>query len=139
MSQSHIHCRIADHIELNRFYKDLKDGARARQDDLMYAAIVDNEIIATVRILPYDNFFLIRSLLVHPHRRRQGIAYQLMQFVLKNIKGQLIAIPTPMAQKLYNQLGFSQLPNDQIPAQLITSYRRVRQSDQGAPVMAIEV
>lgn len=103
----------------------------------MYGAFEAEEMIAAVRLLRYQDFHLVRSLLVHPQWRRQGIGAGLMQCLMSDISGRLIAIPTPVARNLYQQLGFQPLPMDQIPAQLLNSYRRVRQSDQGAPVMAI--
>lgn len=114
---------------------------------MMYAASSNEQPIAAVRVLIYDHFMLIRSLYVHPCYRGQGIGCNLMQTVLnalptslpESLPSQIIAIPTPMALRLYQQLGFHALPFTDIPAQLNASYRRVRQGDKGAPVMAIEV
>ena len=70
-----------------------------------------NETLAgVVEIIHYTSYIHIRSLVVHPTFFRQGIARQLMQFVLDNHTTTLFVVETGVdngpATNLYKKLGF---------------------------------
>ena len=144
ISQSDILIRPASAAQANDFYKMMGEKSRASPSDFLLAAFRDDQAIAVVRALPYDQFVLIRSLFVTPEFRQCGVASKLMGAVLLDLKQsglpqQVIAIATQVAIPLYQKLGFTILCADAIPQQLRASYRRVRQGDQVAPVMAIQI
>jgi N-acetylglutamate synthase-like GNAT family acetyltransferase len=140
-------CIISDCIQLNRFYKDNKDKARAKPSDLMYAVINkgengDETILAAMRLLPYDGFLFMRSVLTRADARGQGIASELIRFAIAQQEQQdkplpIYTLPTPLAAPLYARLGFTPVEQNQIPAQLLASYRRFRQSTDGSSVMVL--
>lgn len=140
-------CIISDCIQLNRFYKDNKDKARAKPSDLMYAVINKEEngvetVIAGMRLLPYNDFLFMRSVLTQTEFRGQGIASQLIRFAIEELNQQdkplpIYTLPTLLAAPLYLKLGFSPVEQSQVPAQLLTSYRRFRQSADGSSVMVL--
>ncbi len=50
----------------------------------------------------------------------------------------IYTLPTPLAAPLYIRLGFKPIDRDEIPSELLASYRRFRQSDNGPTVMVIQ-
>jgi GNAT superfamily N-acetyltransferase len=129
---------FADCQQLNQFYKQNRDKARAKLEDLMYAAInEEGEICSVLRLLPYDGFLFLRSVLTTKESRGQGIASGLLEYALAQQSGLIYTLPTPQALPLYQRLGFQTLSKHEIPAQLLASYRRFRQTDNGPTVMVI--
>lgn len=68
------------------------------------------ELVAVVEIIHNNDFTHIRSLVVHPLFFRQGIASQLMEFVLETFDSDLFVVETGLenvpAIKLYEQFKF---------------------------------
>ncbi len=132
--------------QLNQFYKQNKDKARAKPQDFMYAAINDEgETCAVLRLLRYDTsydishdtFLFLRSVLTASDHRGQGIASNLILHALKHYEVPIYTLPTPLAISLYLRLGFEPIITKDIPAPLLASYRRFRHGDKGARVMVI--
>ena len=137
--------------QLNQFYKQNKDKARAKPQDFMYAAINDKgQICAVLRLLRYDTsyntsyeisdatFLFLRSVLTASDHRGQGIASNLILHALKqHDEIPTYTLPTPLAIPLYQRLGFEAVINTEIPAPLLASYRRFRQRDKDSRVMVI--
>jgi N-acetylglutamate synthase-like GNAT family acetyltransferase len=129
----------SDCVKLNQFYKRNKDKARAKPDDFMFAAITNNqEIVAVLRLLPYDGFLLLRSVLTSETHRGEGIGSQLIQRATANFSERIYTLPTPNAFSLYQRLGFINVVPAEIPAALLTSYRRIRHSANAATVMVLD-
>lgn len=184
------------HIELNTFYKSLRNKARAKSSDSMYVAyqrtkqqpslhnscsnspspitvkdtspsIWDNRtshnysvntqlsqhdksssqvVIAAARILPYQDFHVLRNVLVTPQHRNQGVAYQFLREALDLYWQQqsspdksrmLYAIPTSIAMRLYQKLGFHAVADEQIPEPLQKIYRKHCRKHPDTKVMAL--
>lgn len=105
-----------------------------------------SEIIAATRVLPYQDFLLLRNMLVNPEYRDQGIATQLLNYTIlqlaDTVKGRqqtLIAIPTTIATNLYKKCGFKPLDNDNIPEQLRSTYRKHCRHHPDTKVMALDL
>ena len=128
----------SDCQQLNQFYKQHKDKARAKPRDLMYIAInEEGEICSALRLLPYEGFLFLRSVLTAQQYRGSGIASGLIKHVIAQQADLIYTLPTQQALPLYHRLGFQALSEQEIPAQLLASYRRFRQSDPGPTVMVI--
>jgi len=135
---------ISDCLQLNRFYKENKDKARAKPSDLMFVAHDEEEQVrAALRLLPYQGFLFLRSVLTQAEYRGQGLASELIEFVIQQqansgVNLPIYTLPTPLAAPLYIRLGFKPIDRDEIPSELLASYRRFRQSDNGPTVMVIQ-
>lgn len=129
--------------QLNQFYKEHKDKARAKPDDLMFAAIDENQqVCAVLRLLPYAKFYFLRSVFTSPLFRGKGIASELIQYAVDALWEQaenapIYTLPTPLAGPLYNRLGFAPIKQSHIPAELLASYRRFRHVNNDSSVMVI--
>ena len=130
-------------IELNRFYKEGKDKARAKPNDYMFAAInEDGKTCSALRLLPYSHFIFLRSVFTLPEHRGQNIASQLIKHALKesaiHFPGMPIyTLPTPPAKSLYLRLGFTIVSTKDTPNELIASYRRLKQDSKNSSIMVI--
>ena len=75
-----------------------------------YGYSIKEVLAAVVEIDTNNNYILIRSLVVHPDFFRQGIAGELMKFVLKTFKSNLFVVETGLengpATELYEKFGF---------------------------------
>lgn len=133
-----MHYMTADCQQLNQFYKQHKDKARAKPKDLMYIAInKEGTTCAVLRLLPYQGFLFLRSVLTAQEHRGAGIASALIKYAISQQAGLIYTLPTPQALPLYQRLGFRAISTAEIPAQLLASYRRFRPSASGPTVMVI--
>jgi N-acetylglutamate synthase-like GNAT family acetyltransferase len=133
-------CEASNSQKLNQFYKQYKDKARAKPDDLMYiAANEEDQTCAALRLLPYEGFLFLRSVLTAPQHRGLGIASSLIEYVIKKHEGPIYTLPTLQALSLYRRLGFQPVSTPEIPVQLLASYRRFRQANNGPTVMVINL
>ncbi len=134
----------SDCLQLNKFYKENKNKARAKPSDLLFAALDDDIICAALRLIPYDTFFFLRSVLTHPNYRGQGIAAQLIQHAVASTVKQsgaltIYTLPTPKAVSLYQRLGFKVVDTAEVPLPLQASYKRFRHANNDSRVMVLQV
>jgi N-acetylglutamate synthase-like GNAT family acetyltransferase len=128
------HCQ-----QLNQFYKQNKDKARARPQDLMYAAInEDGGICAALRLLTYDNFLFLRSVLTANDYRNKGIASNLIKYAIEQQSCLVYTLPTQPAVSLYLRLGFQRVSKQEIPAQLLANHRRFQRFNKDSTIMVID-
>lgn len=129
---------ISSYQQLNLFYKQNRDKARAKPQDFMYAAINnDGQVCAVLRLVDYGDFLFLRSVLTAKDYRGQGIASELTRYALKQHTSIIYTLPTPLAISLYQRLDFKTVPKQEIPEQLSANYRRFRQGNDGTRVMVI--
>lgn len=105
-----------------------------------------SELVAATRVLPYQDFLLLRNMLVNPEYRNQSIGTQLMNYTIQELKKlsteqpqTLIAIPTTMAVNLYTMCGFKPLALENIPEQLHSTYRKHCHHHPDTMVMALNL
>jgi len=81
-----------------------------KSDTEFFGYSKNKEIAGVIEIDHTNNFTLIRSLVVNPLFFRQGIAKQLMEFVLDTYDSNLFVVETGLdngpATKLYEKFGF---------------------------------
>jgi N-acetylglutamate synthase-like GNAT family acetyltransferase len=125
--------------QLNQFYKQNKDKARARPQDLMYAAVnEDGDICAALRLLSYDDFLFLRSVLTANDYRNKGIASNLITHALEQQTSVVYTLPTQAAVSLYQRLGFQTVAKQEIPAQLLANHRRFQRFNNDSTIMVID-
>jgi N-acetylglutamate synthase-like GNAT family acetyltransferase len=125
--------------QLNKFYKQNKDKARAKPQDLMYAAVnEDGNICAALRLLTYDDFLSLRSVLTANDYRNKGIASNLITHALEQQTSLVYTLPTQAAVLLYQRLGFQTVSKQEIPAQLRPNHRRFQRFNKDSTIMVID-
>lgn len=146
-------------LQLNRFYKENHDKARAKPSDLMFAATDESgQLCAVLRLLPYSHFLFLRSVFTLPDMRGQGIAGELIGFAIRTLRStaqndrtlgnqplladnfvnwDIYTLPTPLAQSLYVRLGFEYVDSEDIPSELGASFRRFKQTNNRSRIMVL--
>nr|WP_246814184.1 GNAT family N-acetyltransferase [Ferrimonas balearica] len=90
----------------SRFYAAEGQKERARRDErIAVLRDADGTIIAAARLSPRGDAWLLRALQVARHCQGQGLARQLMQFVLSQPQP-LWCFSLPHLQPFYRSLGF---------------------------------
>jgi N-acetylglutamate synthase-like GNAT family acetyltransferase len=134
MQYTATHCQ-----QLNQFYKQNKDKARARPQDLMYAAINEDGIIcAALKLLTYDDFLFLRSVLTANNYRNKGIASNLIKYAIEQQSCLVYTLPTQLAVPLYLRLGFQTVLKQEFPAQLLANHRRFQRFNNDSTIMVID-
>jgi N-acetylglutamate synthase-like GNAT family acetyltransferase len=128
------HCQ-----QLNQFYKQNKDKARARPQDLMYVAVNEDGVIcAALRLLTYDDFLFLRSVLTANDYRHKGIASNLIKYAIEQQSCLVYTLPTQPAVSLYLRLGFQTVSKQEFPAQLLANHRRAQRFNNDSMIMVID-
>ncbi|MGK0248165.1 MAG: N-acetylglutamate synthase-like GNAT family acetyltransferase [Oleispira sp.] len=125
--------------QLNQFYKQNKDKARARPQDLMYAAFnKDGGMCAALRLLTYDDVLFLRSVLTANDYRNKGIASNLIKHAIEQQSCLVYTLPTQSALSLYLRLGFQTVSKQEFPAQLLANHRRFQRFNNDSTIMVID-
>lgn len=127
----------SDCLKLNQFYKQHKNKARAKPTDAIHVAMEGNVIHAGLRLLSYGEYFFLRSVFTAPTIRGQGVASKLLGHVISEYSQSIYTLPNLAALSLYQRLGFKAVEEEDIPPELVASYRRSRQSSPASTVMVI--
>jgi len=127
----------SDYLKLNQFYKQHKDKARAKPTDAIHVAMEGDVIHAGLRLLSYGDYLFLRSVFTAPTTRGRGVASKLLSHTISEYSQPIYTLPTLAAFGLYQRLGFKAVAVEDIPAELVTSYRRFRQSSPASTVMVI--
>lgn len=81
-------------------------------DTTFYGSHYDGQLCAVIEIGYYDPQLNINSLVVHPDYFRQGLARELMRFVLNHYHWETAEVETALANMpaitLYEQFGFTE-------------------------------
>ena len=78
-----------------------------------FGFIKENQLVGVIEIIHNNEYIHIRSLVVHPIYFRQGIAQQLMEYVLKTFETPLFVVETGVdngpASALYKKFHFKEV------------------------------
>nr|WP_269783247.1 GNAT family N-acetyltransferase [Marinibactrum halimedae] len=69
---------------VNKFYKQEKDGARAKRGEYVYALRYCGNIIGALRIQPMHEEWFLRSMLVSSNYQRQGLGKRFLSTVFQD-------------------------------------------------------
>lgn len=126
---------------INHFYRSQKHKGSASADETVFVALPSNfdeahidadkqDIQAAVRLVPYDNYFWLRSLYVREELRAKGIGSKLMQTVHSHMDATIFCFPYTHLEAFYKALGYEIVEIDQLPNSLQQLYQRYqRKSD----------
>jgi amino-acid N-acetyltransferase len=97
-----------DEVRAGRMLPRAADKVRARLDDWLVAE-QDGQVIGCVSLVQFNRSLCeVRSLAVHPARRGQGIASELVMaaVALAHMRGMQQVLALTRAVRLFEQLGF---------------------------------
>lgn len=129
---------------VNHFYKHCGYRVNCGKLEQVYClrSWESGHIVAALRFLPQQDYWILRNLCVVPSRRRQGLARLLMQLTLCEV-GQPAENPgcycfvLGYLESFYQSLGFECLDQEQMPIEIAESYRRYSQHQPDLKAMVL--
>lgn len=138
------------------FYKAHRDKTRFSQGDKAFVLLDGKQIVAALKLSRISeqsqndaltpHCFFMRSVLVDPNYRRQGLALSLIQQTLQYVKERhepvrIICFPFSHLQSLYERCGFQPITEKDLPSGLEKSWRRYDtaiKADRISPVIMMQ-
>lgn len=118
---------------VNKFYKKQKHKGSASADEQVFVAYQGEDIVAAVRLVPYEGFFWLRSLYVEQALRGQGIGLALLEHVHTSIDLDIHCFPYDHLEHFYALAGYR--ISDTLPTALQQLYDRY--SGRGEKILAM--
>jgi len=118
---------------VNKFYKKQKHKGSASGDEQVFVAYQGEDIVAAVRLVPYDGYFWLRSLYVEQALRGQGIGLALLAQVHTSIDLDIHCFPYDHLAHFYTLAGYHMA--DTLPPSLQQLYERY--SSRGEKIIAM--
>lgn len=120
---------------LNSFYTQYGGRPLARESDVFFYALECESILGAVRFCLEEETPLLRSMLIHPDFRRQGLGRQLLiefeaYLIAQNIKN-TFCLPYEHLESFYGEIGFKKIDESDAPLFLrerLVEYRKKPQS-----------
>jgi N-acetylglutamate synthase-like GNAT family acetyltransferase len=121
---------------VNQFYRRQKHKGSARGDERVFMIEDDEQIIAAVRLVPYDGFYWLRSLYVEQSRQGHRLGSQLLAFVHSNTQLPIYCFPYLHLDHFYQQAGYDFIYEDEMPQSIHQLYTRYNRKGPGILAMA---
>jgi len=121
-----LQCSELDGVQIplvNQFYKQVYKKGLANKSEQVFV-IKTTQIVCAARLKKVNNDKLLTGVACHPDYRHQGLASQLIQYILELQTEVIYCFPYPHLQDFYHQLGFQLLPLEQLPTKLAAQYSR---------------
>lgn len=98
--------------EFTQAYAQVMRNDIKNNDNKYYAAYIDNKLVGVGKVLVYPGYSYIHSIATDPAYRKQGIASQLVEFLLHiahENESDYVLLEAGSAMKLYEKLGFKKI------------------------------
>ncbi len=136
-SQYHFKEYIGEHFRpVNQFYKKQKHKGSASGDERVFIIEHDNDIVAAVRLVPFDDYYWLRSLYVEKTRQGQSLGSQLLAYVHEHIHHTIFCFPYLHLDHFYQQAEYVLVTPDNLPQNLEQLYQRYNRKGRGILAMA---
>jgi predicted GNAT family N-acyltransferase len=97
--------------QVKRFYREHKMKAQAPKTDDIYIALLNNKLIGALRLCPYENSWLLRSMCIKTDMRGKGIGrFMLNQLTTIFHEKQCYCFPFNHLENFYKTVGFEKIP-----------------------------
>lgn len=131
---------------VNKFYKSQKHKGSASADERVFVVQQNGQmdgqntsqsnIIAAVRLVPYEDYYWLRSLYVEKSLQGNNIGSQLLLFVNQNIQQTIHCFPYAHLKVFYQQCNYSLTELNDLPQALQQLYQRYSIKSDGFLIMS---
>lgn len=98
------------------FYSQCVYSGGMNEEDLLFIAQIEEQIIGAVRLCPNTGFFVLRGMQVLAQFQRQGIGTQLLQVCTEQLDNKICyCIPWQHLRSFYQQAGFQKVSPIEVP------------------------
>jgi len=109
-----------------QFYKHAKYHSHIGREDEVYVIrdeTQNNQIIAAVRLVRMSDYLILRSMVVSPNRRGEGVGKVLLKYLRPAIGDrECWCFPFEWLETLYASIGFSTIENKHCPPDILQKY-----------------
>jgi GNAT superfamily N-acetyltransferase len=127
---------------VNKFYKSQKHKSSAGGDERVFVARQSHtdqpsntDIVAAVRLVPYQGYYWLRSLYVAKTLQGKSIGSKLLSFVHQNIPQAIHCFPYTHLENFYTQSGYALTELEHIPQPLQQLYERYNRKGDSIIIM----
>ena len=121
---------------VNQFYRRQKHKGSASGDERVFIIEHDTQIIAAVRLVPYDGYYWLRSLYIEQSLQGKTLGSQLLNYVDHKIQRPIYCFPYLHLEHFYKQAGYDFVQETQMPQSILQLYTRYNRKGQGILAMA---
>ena len=121
---------------VNQFYRRQKHKGSASGDERVFIIEHDWQIIAAVRLVPYEGYYWLRSLYVEQTLQGNKLGTQLLAFVHTRISQPIYCFPYLHLDHFYQQAGYQLISEAKLPHSILQLYTRYNRKGQGILAMA---
>lgn len=121
---------------VNQFYRRQKHKGSASGDERVFVIEHDSQIIAAVRLVPYEGYYWLRSLYVEQTQQGKKLGSQLLAYLDQHIIQPIYCFPYLHLDHFYQQAGYQLIGEDKMPQSILQLYTRYNRKGQGILAMA---
>lgn len=121
---------------VNQFYRRQKHKGSASGDERVFVIEHDSQIIAAVRLVPYEGYYWLRSLYVEQTQQGKKLGSQLLAYLDQHITQPIYCFPYLHLDHFYQQAGYQLIGEDKMPQSILQLYTRYNRKGQGILAMA---
>lgn len=126
---------------VNKFYRSQKHKGSASGDEQVFVAWdtseTENTLIGAVRLVPYEDYFWLRSLYIHEDLRGHGLGHELLRTVQNQITLPIHCFPYGHLNSFYSKAGYVDTPKPELPQSLQQLYDRYSNKDESLLIMSL--
>ena len=109
---------------VNQFYRRQKHKGSASGDDRVFVIEHDSQILAAVRLVPYEEYYWLRSLYVEQTLQGKKLGSQLLAYLDHHITQPIYCFPYLHLDHFYQQAGYQLIGADKMQQSILQLYTR---------------
>jgi len=110
--------------QVKRFYREHKMKPQAPKSDDIYIALLNNKLIGALRLCPYENTWLLRSMCIKTDQRSKGVGHFMLSQLAEILsEKQCFCFPYTHLENFYMKVGFEKISSSDATEIIEKKYR----------------
>ena len=126
---------------VNKFYRSQKHKGSASGNEQVYVIWDTSEeehaIVGAVRLVPYEEYFWLRSLYIRKELRGKSLGHKLLMFVQQHISQSIHCFPYYHLDRFYAGAGYEVTAKEALPQPLQQLYDRYTGKGESILIMSL--
>ena len=108
-----------------KFYKAARYSSKIGREDEVYVLRQQNSIIASLKLVKLDQYLILRSMVVSPEHRGQGIGLLMLHYLVDELENrECWCFPFDGLEKFYSSIGFRTFTPEDCPNIIKQKYQQ---------------
>ena len=109
---------------ISEFYSRFEEDIHVAENETVFVAHVEKEIVGVVRLVNESTYFVLRTLIVSPDFQKQGIGSALTRTLIAHVPTDMpiYCLPYPHVRIFYGHFGFKEISPEALPDVLKQRY-----------------